>query len=376
MSTPFRSKHLLNLLCAYDSEQAPLDLSLKRYFKLHRNLGSHDRHWIGETLYGMVRWQGLLATLAPRSWELRLNLWNSTPLATLQQDRSLPAWDRLGLPQWLYEKLLAAYGAERTETLAHWLASPAPITLRANGLKTTRDALLARLCDRFDVSPLPSPYAIRVAKREPLFATPEFKEGLFEVQDEGSQTIAALVQAKPGDQGIDYCAGSGGKSLALAVDMQGRGQLYLHDIRPSILHSARHRLCRAGVQNAQFLHSDHPKWAQLRGKADWILLDVPCTGTGSLRRNPDMKWKLDQPMLERLLREQRTIIASVLPLLKPGGRLIYATCSLLPEENEQQVAHILATTPLTLMAPPLSTLGSGDMDALFGAVFQFNTVSP
>ena len=187
------------------------------------------------------------------------------------------------------------------------------------------------------------------------------------MQDEASQQVAALVQAKPGDHVLDYCSGSGGKALAFAPAMDGKGQIYLHDIRAHILQEAKRRLKRAGVQNAQVLTTD--KLKPLKKKCDWVLVDAPCTGTGTLRRNPDMKWRFTGEMLQRLIGEQRTIFEKALSYLKPEGRIVYATCSILKEENSEQIAHFLKTYGLKLEDSPLQTLPEeGGMDGFFGAV--------
>jgi 16S rRNA C967 or C1407 C5-methylase (RsmB/RsmF family) len=270
----------------------------------------------------------------------------------------------------LWEALLQAYGAESAEKVADALQSEAPVTIRANLLKTTQQALYEQLSPRFpSLKKLSSPAALTFGKREPLFSLPEFKEGLFEVQDEGSQQVAELMAVAPGDQVVDYCSGSGGKTLAFAPKMGGKGQIYLHDIRLSALAQAKKRLRRAGVQNGQCLPSDHPKWRQLEEKVDWILVDAPCSGSGTLRRNPEMKFFIDSSLVARLVQEQRSIFDQAIRLLKPGGKLVYATCSLLPAENGEQLSWFLDRYPIALERPPLAILPEiGGPDAFFAAV--------
>jgi 16S rRNA C967 or C1407 C5-methylase (RsmB/RsmF family) len=183
--------------------------------------------------------------------------------------------------------------------------------------------------------------------------------------------IADLVEAKSGQRGLDYCSGSGGKTLAIAPKMGGKGELYLHDIRAYSLKEAVLRLRRAGIQNAQILPPDHATLKKLPGKMDWVLIDAPCSGTGTLRRNPDMKWKIDKAMIDRLVEEQRTIVKDALKYVKPEGRLVYATCSILPEENEAQVEFFISQLGLKLEKEPLKLLPQANgPDGFFGAVFK------
>ena len=346
-------------------------MALAGYFKSHSSLGSHDRKTIGDAVYGMVRWKTLLDFLHSQASHLeRYRLYKSLD-NSIFSDSSIPEAIRLGVPELLYDRLIRDLGKPKAKRLCETLNTSAPTTVRANLLKTNRESLLS-LWAEYQPTPCPqAPHGIRFPKRLPLFSFPEFKQGLFEVQDEGSQIVASLVAASPGDAVLDYCSGSGGKTLAIAPGMEGRGQIYLHDIRPAVLQEAKKRLKRAGVQNAQFLPPGHKQLARLKGKCDWVLIDVPCSGTGTLRRNPDQKWNLNNDMLQRLVIEQRTIAKEALAYLKPGGKLVYATCSILSEENQAQVDFLLATYPLALEGSPLSLLPEeGGMDGFFAAVFK------
>lgn len=371
MRLSFIDFHILALLKKIQNSSLPLDLSLRSYFRSHKSLGAHDRRCIGDTLYGMTRWRSLLEQASSDPKE-QLLFYQKFAANGFQSDLPLTEATRLGVSSFLYEKLLLYFGKEETAKLCQLFNERAPTTVRANLLKTSREALLERWRGKFSLSAcLHAPFGIHLHERVSLFSLPEFKEGLFEVQDEGSQLIASLVQAKPGDLVLDFCSGSGGKALAFAPSMEGRGQIYLHDVRLSTLGEARRRLRRAGVQNAQFLPSGHRQLAALKGKCNWVLVDVPCSGTGTLRRNPDQKWRIDEACLQRVIALQREIIAQALPYLHRGGRLVYATCSLLPEENEDQMRSFLNNLPLVLEVPPLSLLPqSGGMDGFFAAVFR------
>ncbi len=368
MRYPFLNRHINTFLTQWEKSPLPLDLSLSRYFRAHPNLGSKDRKEIGDTLYGMVRWKSLIDHFSP---EDRLSFYQSIDWTAIGRDPTIPPFAQKGLSPFLYGRFCASFGEETTSRLAMILNQNGPTTIRANLLKITREELLDRWKERFSISPcLHSSAGLRFHKREPLFSLPEFKEGLFEVQDEGSQLIASLIEAKEGDWVLDYCSGSGGKTLAFAPSMKGKGQIYLHDIRPHALQEAKKRLKRAGIQNSQCLNSHHPQMRKLKGKCDWVLIDVPCSGTGTLRRNPDQKWKIDALLIDRLVEEQRKIGETAFSFVKKGGRLVYATCSLLKEENEAQVDYFLRKLPLKLEKPPLSLFPEIDgPDGFFAAVF-------
>ncbi len=374
MTKPFREHHLLAFFEAYEQGQEPLDLALHYYFRAHKALGAKDRAYIAETVYALVRWRGLLDERCsqPPTWEKRLACflegdWDKA-------DENMPPHIRLSFPKELFDLLVASHGLETASALCRISNSPAPTTVRANALKTTREALLTMWKERYQVAPCKeAPCGITFLQKINFFELPEFKQGLFEVQDEGSQLLAALVQAKPGDAVMDYCAGSGGKTLAFAPAMQNRGQIYLHDIRARALAESRKRLRRAGIQNAQVAPAEDAKLKRLKKNMNWVLVDAPCSGTGTLRRNPDMKWKFSLEMLQRLVGQQRTIFERALSYVRPGGHIVYATCSILKEENEEQIAHFLKTYPLERVGTAFQTLPSeGGMDGFFGTVFRLN----
>lgn len=369
----FRDTHILYFLDTLADSNKPLDLALSHYFRANKSLGATDRRIIGETLYGMIRWKSLIDFLCPsKSAAKRLECFRQIPWESVQENPSIPEFARFGISEFLYRRFFSIFGAEKTHSLCRLFNTPAPTVLRANLLKTTQGELMKLLSEKFPISPcVQAACGLQLHKRQPLFALSEFKEGFFEIQDEGSQLVASLIEARPGDIILDYCSGSGGKSLAFAPSMERKGQIYLHDIRPRVLLEAKRRLKRAGVQNAQCLSTDHPQLPRLKGKCDWVLIDVPCSGTGTLRRNPDQKWKIDAQMIERLIAMQKEIAKQAAAYLKPDGKLVYATCSLLPEENERQVEFFLTSLPLLMEKEPLALSPEiGGMDGFFAAVFR------
>ncbi|MCE2983800.1 MAG: RsmB/NOP family class I SAM-dependent RNA methyltransferase [Parachlamydia sp.] len=373
MKIPFRDHHLLTLLDAYDQQTLPLDLFISHYFREHSALGSKDRGFIAETIYALVRWQGLLDHLSEStSWAKRYETYLATDFEAIQKRDDLPPYLRVSFPEHLFKLIADDYGIETAMELCLISNTPAPTTIRANALKISRDDLYQRWKETYSVTPTDiSPDGITFQKKIHFFTLPEFKEGLFEIQDEGSQLLAGLVHANPGDNVLDYCSGSGGKTLAIAPRLNLKGQIYLHDIRPFALQEAKKRLKRAGIQNCQILQADSPQLARLKKKMQWVLADVPCTGTGTMRRNPDMKWKFDGEMLERLVGQQRMIFEKALSFLRPDGHIVYGTCSLLKEENQNQVLHFIKTYDLQIVGEIFQSLPSiGGMDGFFGVVLK------
>ncbi|WP_079989384.1 RsmB/NOP family class I SAM-dependent RNA methyltransferase [Candidatus Protochlamydia phocaeensis] len=371
---PFRPYHLFALLNAYNQQTLPLDLFISHYFRAHPALGSKDRAFIAETIYALIRWQALLDYLSPEdhSWESRYRVYEHLDLEQILQREDIPLHIRVSFPLPLFQLMENSYGSQRTIDLCLTSNKPAPTTVRVNTLKTTREELLKLWEGLYEVSPTSlSPYGIQFHKKINFFSLPEFKAGFFEVQDEGSQLLAQLVKVQPGDQVLDYCAGSGGKTLAFAPAMQHTGQIYVHDIRPYALQEARKRLKRAGIQNSQILLPDSPHLAKLKKKMNWVLVDAPCTGTGTLRRNPDMKWKFDEHTLARLIGQQRMIFERALSFLRPDGRIVYGTCSILKEENQQQLEHFLKTYQLRIEGDVFQSFPApGGMDGFFGVVLK------
>jgi 16S rRNA (cytosine967-C5)-methyltransferase len=377
---PFREHHLLNFLDIYEKQQMPLDFVLNQYFRQHKSLGPKDRSYIAETIFTMIRWKGLLDYLSNEdvgsiSWEERLRLFLITDLEAEKQNQEIPLNVRHSFPKELFDLIVKSHGQEKGCELCKICNQTAPLTVRVNLARTNREAMLKMWEKTYPITPCKlSETGILFQKRINLFQLPEFKAGMFEVQDEGSQLLCDMVKVNPGEQVMDYCAGSGGKTLGFAPRMQGKGQIYLHDVRKHALLEARRRLCRAGIQNAQIVTSDDDKLKKLKKKMDWVLVDAPCSGTGTLRRNPDMKWKFTEEMLKHLIGQQRVIFEKALSYLKPGGHIVYSTCSLLKEENEEQVEHFTKTYGLKVVEGSQfqSLPTEGGMDGFFGITFKGN----
>jgi 16S rRNA (cytosine967-C5)-methyltransferase len=256
-----------------------------------------------------------------------------------------PLCVRYEIPEWLEEEFRGIFG-ERLEAELAALMGEAATDLRTNTIKAKRDEAIAALArEGVEGKPTPlSPLGIRVAGRPPLASLNCFKQGMIEVQDEGSQLVALLSDARPGQRVIDFCAGAGGKTLALAAAMANKGKLVAADVLKGRVERAATRLNRAGVHNVERrgLESERDPWVKRHaGTYERVLVDAPCSGTGTWRRNPDAKWRLTPKDIEELIELQRRILTSAARLVKPGGRLIYATCSLLPRENQRQIEWFL-----------------------------------
>jgi len=359
-------------------------------FRRERSLGSSERRFVAEVIYGMVRHlrridaaiaAGSRRTASPRDEQRLLACLvlehGLAPAHAAKVDRSLD-WDkvaaiddviaaerrpaaRLALasswPDWLAERAVA----ERDDALAlaGGLNARAPMTVRANTLVTTRDALAAELA-KAGLATSPgklAPNALHIDTRTNLFGLEAFKRGAFEAQDEGSQLLAELVAPQPGSIVVDACAGAGGKTLALAATMANRGRLIACDIDAHKLEELRRRARRAGVSNAQAITvgADDRAWPApldgLVGRCDRVLVDAPCSGVGALRRNPEARWRLAEADLADFARRQRAIVTRAAELLAPGGRLVYATCTVLAEENAEVVDALLTARPELEVVP-------------------------
>jgi 16S rRNA (cytosine967-C5)-methyltransferase len=337
----------------------PADMIVSDFFREHRALGSRERHTLAETTYTVLRERLLIQHLAQSgkgelerrfailAWQgneafLRAALSESERqwLAQVQAiDRAaLPERLRHNLPEWLATRLHAELGEEFWPLVVALNAS-APLDLRVNTFKAKRDDVRAALAaEQIAAEPTPhSPLGLRVPGKPALHKVDVFLRGDVEVQDEGSQLLALLVGARRSEMVADFCAGAGGKTLALGAEMRNTGRLYAFDTSGHRLAALKPRLARSGLSNVypvQIAHERDERIKRLAGKLDRVLIDAPCSGLGTLRRNPDLKWRQSPESVAELAVKQAAILASAARLVKPGGRLVYATCSLLEAENE------------------------------------------
>lgn len=369
----FRKKHFDTLVETYDLSRGSLDFFVSSYFRKNPQLGSKDRVYISERFFRYMRQKSLIDGLSFALKEPLLFLLeqNIDELLAKASSRLSPE-ERYSCPHELYVKFCKWYSHADELCRANMLQ--APVFVRTNPIKTTRALLKSRLVEAGIEAEevVGSEYALRLKRRANLFSLSIFREGWFELQDLGSQKIAELVEVNPKQKVLDFCAGSGGKTLAFAHRMQGTGQIFLHDIRKEVLLEAKKRLCRAGIQNVQWIHSEESdKLQQMEASCDWVLVDAPCSGTGTLRRNPDMKWRWTNQMLERLVQEQRSIFEKALFFLKPKGAILYSTCSVLGEENQEQVAYFEEKFGLQQCKPAFHSLPKeGGMDGFFAALLR------
>ncbi len=369
---PFTEYHLLAFFKFYMDQNAPIDAAMSSYFRKNKALGSKDKKFVSENAYTLMRWKGLIDHFIEGkvSWDKRWELHQKRSISSLLKEE-LPLHIRCSAPLFLVDRLKELWGERKTLKFFHTSNRRAPLCVRANHLVTTRDELLTRWKAEFPcAATTQSPYGIVLKEHVQLFGLDIFKEGHFEVQDEGSQVVADLVTPKKGDHILDYCAGSGGKALAFAPKTQGHGQIYLYDIRKKALLEAKKRMKRARVQNYQIVSEESIASRSWKQKMNWIFVDAPCSGTGTLRRNPDLKWKIDQQMIKELVGKQKYIFEKALALLRPGGHIIYCTCSVLPEENEKQIEYFLANHSLEKVNEFSSFPMTDEMDGFFAAVLK------
>ena len=339
--------------------QHPADGLVSDFFRQHRTLGQRERHTLAETTYSVLRQRLLYQHLAQSgkgemerrlvllAWQGNEGFLRAALSDTEQQwlaqvaliDRAaLPDKLRHNLPEWLADTLQTALGDEFWP-LVNRLNASAPLDLRVNSFKAKRDDVIkAFKTEGVDAVATPySPLGLRIEGKPALHKLDVFMRGDVEVQDEGSQLLALMVGAKRGEMVMDFCAGAGGKTLALGAEMRNTGRLYAFDTSGHRLASLKPRLARSGLSNvfpAQIAHERDERIKRLAGKLDRVLVDAPCSGLGTLRRNPDLKWRQTPQSVAELQVKQAAILASAARLVKPGGRLVYATCSLLDVENE------------------------------------------
>jgi 16S rRNA (cytosine967-C5)-methyltransferase len=351
----------------------PADSVISHFFREHRQFGPRERNTLAETAYRVLRQRLLLEFLArsapkgvgavsrrlailafhaPRDF-LKASLnspekqWLDACDAQMASGEGLLAPHQHNLPEWLASRLQAQTG-DQFAPLARSLLQVAPLDLRVNILKGNRpDAGKELSVSAIKSVATPySPWGLRIEGKPALNALPIFKQGIIEVQDEGSQLLALLLAPKRGEMVADFCAGAGGKTLALGAMMKNTGRLYAFDTSLKRLDGMKPRLARSGLSNVHpvaIAHERDERIKRLAGKLDRVLVDAPCSGLGTLRRNPDLKWRQTEADVQELIAKQTAILQSAARLLKSGGRLVYATCSLLQEENEA-VAHAFSQT--------------------------------
>ncbi len=363
--------------------RAPADQQLKQFFRDNRSLGPRDRALVADTVYAALRRRRMLEHVTPRATPREIALATLVKvqgiglsqiesalrgdekswLATLKaQDLdALPLELRADLPDWVIERLRRTMDDAALLVLARGLQQPAPLDLRVNALKAPRQAVLERFeFDEIAATATPfSPLGVRLREKPALNRHPMFLDGAIEVQDEGSQVLGFLVEPRRGEMVVDFCAGAGGKTLQLGAAMSSTGRLYAFDVSDKRLANFVPRLKRSGLSNVfpqRISGENDAKVKRLRGKIDRVLVDAPCTGLGTLRRNPDLKARQSVAGLAELNAKQRSILAAAASLVKPGGRLVYGTCSLLTEENEGIVEEFLAANPEFAVVPAADVL--------------------
>ena len=382
MITKFRKNHILRFFERWDqTPHLPLELVLNQYLRRNKAIGSKDRKVVSEGIYSIIRWKSLIDAHL-KSQKKPINSPNRVEFSItncLKKARSAPFlndYEKFGFPKTLYKQLKNSLGEEKAKELCEVTQTRSPTFVRTNLCKTTRESLFHGWKERYDVSLCSdSDTGIIFHEKINFFILPEFKKGLFEVQDEASQLVGNLVEAEPGNEVLDYCAGAGGKSLAFAHKMKGKGQIFLYDLRQNALQSAKMRLRRCGVQNAQIV-KDAKCLKKLKKRMDWVLLDVPCTGSGTWRRKPDQRWRYTDDMLPRLVQEQKDIFDSALQYVAPNGKIVYATCSVFPEENEKQMEYFCKKYGLKIEGKPFKSFPKdGKMDGFFAAIFSLDEIS-
>lgn len=346
------------------------DKVVQQLLKRDKRWGSRDRGFIAETVYEIVRYKRLYAEIAQVKPPFdRDNLWRIFAVWAVLKGIRLPDWkyfvgtpsrkikgrfDELSktrkfkesIPDWIDQLGMNELGEDLWSKEISKQNEQADVILRVNTLKTTKKDLRERLqSEGIECEFIPDyKDALKLTKRANVFKTEAFKLGLFEVQDASSQLVAPFLNVKPGMKVVDTCAGAGGKTLHLASLMENKGQIIAMDIYESKLKKLKVRARRNGVHNVELKVIDSTKpIKKLHGKADRVLIDAPCSGLGVLRRNPDAKWKLEASFIDRIKKVQSEVLTDYSKMVKPGGKLVYATCSILPSENEKRVQHFLTT---------------------------------
>ncbi|KFC19895.1 Ribosomal RNA small subunit methyltransferase B [compost metagenome] len=373
------------------------DKVIERLLKAHRKWGSEDRRVVSEIFYNIIRWKKRLEYYMGESAKptnvykmiIAYLLWSKTHYKKFEEFDGIKVADILtklkkgtvptkaiehSIPDWLAETLEKELGKNWEKEMVA-LNEQAPTVLRANTLKTTPRELIADLNDEnveaFTIKNYPD--AIQLAEKKNVFLTSAFKDGFFEVQDASSQKIGELLDVQEGMRVVDACAGAGGKTLHLAALMKNKGQIIALDIYGWKLTELKRRAKRAGAHNIEArLIEDNKVIKRLHEKADRLLIDSPCSGLGVLKRNPDSKWKIDQAFIDRIKGEQQQILQDYSKILKKGGQMIYATCSILPSENNEQVEKFLQNNPDFTLLKDQKIMPSEGYDGFYMALIKRN----
>lgn len=408
---------------------SPADAKLGEFFRNNRDLGTKDRAFVAESVYGVLRRLRYLSTVTANeendpddarklilAWLLRIegkSIRELEPILNEQQKEwavtikakatdNLPLAVQADVRDWLWDKLVAQYGEEQALTICRSMFDQASLDLRVNTIKATRGEVLAKMQaentvkDNVITTTPYSPVGIRMGAKLNISRHVLFEAGKIEVQDEGSQLLSYLVAPKRGQMVADLCAGAGGKTLAIGALMRNTGRLYAYDVSEKRLNNLGKRLKRSGLSNlhAQVINNENDlKLKRLNGKFDRVLVDAPCSGLGTLRRNPDLKWRQTEQDVLELTQKQSAILARAAKLTKAGGRLVYATCSLLRDENEAIAEAFLSANPDFKLIPASEVLAqqnielnTGDYlkllphlhgtDGFFAAVFEKASAEP
>ena len=371
------------------------DKVIERLLKAHRKWGSEDRKVVSEIFYNIIRWKKRLEYYIGEGAKpgniyrliMAYLLWSQTHYKKFEEFDGIKIADILtklkkstvpnkafehSIPDWLVETLEKEMGPKwEREIIA--LNEQAPTILRANALKVSAKHLVEELkgenVESFTINGFKD--AIQLEEKKNVFLTSAFKDGLFEVQDAGSQKIGEFLDVKPGMRVVDACAGAGGKTLHLAAMMENKGQIIAMDIHGWKLAELKRRAKRAGAHNIETREiTDTKVIKRLHEKADRLLIDAPCSGLGVLKRNPDSKWKIDQDFIDRIKKEQAQILQDYAKIIKKGGKLVYATCSILPSENNEQVDHFLKNNPNFKLVKDEKVMPSSGFDGFYMALIE------
>lgn len=361
---------VIDSIMAIFNEGEYADKVVARALKKDKRWGSHDRKFVAETIYEIVRWKRLYAEIAEVKEPYdRDNVWRIFAVWAVLRGYTLPDWKyfestpvrkikgrfdelskirkyRESIPDWMDEIGVQELGEALWSTEIAAQNEQAKVILRVNTLKTTKEKLRAILMDLNIETEFHSDYpdALILKERANVFLTDAFKEGMFEVQDASSQMVARFLDVKPGMRVVDTCAGAGGKTLHMASLMENKGQLIAMDLYESKLKQLKLRAKRNGAFNIEYRIIDSTKVIKkLHEKADRVLIDAPCSGLGVLKRNPDSKWKLQPEFIDNIRKVQAEVLENYSKIVKPGGKMVYATCSVLPSENQEQVQKFLQT---------------------------------